>query len=111
MIEYLTRYMGPFGITILPLIILPALICSAVVWWICSGHGGSKAIKRGLVSSALIGLGFVIMSLYDINTSKHSTAAIGYIFLPFATLLLCIVSYLISWFIAKIVIFILRKHT
>jgi hypothetical protein len=105
MIEYFTRFMGPFGITILPLIALPSLICAAVVWWICSRSGRNKAIKIGFVTAALLGVGFVILSLYDINTSKSSTAAIGYIFLPFATLLVCIVGYFVSWSIARIVIF------
>jgi hypothetical protein len=110
MIEYLTRYMGPDGIVVLPPIILLVFLCSAVVWWIFSGHGRSRAIKKGLISSALIGLGFVFWSLYDINTSKSSTAAIDYIFLPFATLFVCVTGYLLSWLIAQIIIFCMR-HT
>jgi hypothetical protein len=103
--------MEPFEIIILPLIILIAIICSAALWWIFSRSGRGTAIKIGLVSSVSIGLGFVILSLYDINTSKSSTAAIGYIFLPFATLLVCVGSYFVSWSITKIIVFCMRQRT
>ena len=97
-------FLSPHMILILPPIAIIIGILAAAIWWVRSGSRNGIAIKTGILASGIIGLGFVLLSLYDIRTSHSSTAAIGYIFLPYCAFLVCAAAYLIGWSIAAIVL-------
>jgi len=96
-------FRNPITILILPPIAVIIGIYVAVRWWIRSDSRNNIAIKIGLATSAIIGIGFTLWFLYAISTSRSSTACIGYIFLPFYIFLVCVATYLISWAIVTIV--------
>ncbi|MGA2916090.1 MAG: hypothetical protein ABSE89_08715 [Sedimentisphaerales bacterium] len=96
---------GPNTYFIFPPIAIIVGIYIAVRWWIYSKLKNGIAIKTGIVTSAIIGIGFICWMLYVIRTSCSSTASIGYIFLPYYTFLVCAATYLISWAVATIILF------
>lgn len=103
-------FLGPNTILVVPPIAIIIGVLAAVIWWVRSGRRTRSrprngiAIKTGILASGVIGLGFVLWSLYGISTSHSSTAAIGYLFLPYFTFLVCAATYLIGWSIATIVL-------
>jgi hypothetical protein len=97
--------MNPMTMLILPPLAIIIGLSIAVIWWVHSGSKNGIAIKIGIVSSVIIGIGFVFLSLYDISTSNSSTACIEYIFLPYLIFLVCAETYLISWAVATIILF------
>jgi hypothetical protein len=100
----------PFFLGLPMVIILPPIatiigILVAVIWWVRYSSKNGIAIKTGILASGVIGSGFVLWSLYAIRTSCSSTAAIGYLFLPYYTSLVCATAYLLGWSITTIVLF------
>jgi len=96
---------NPTTILILPPIAITVGIFVTVLWWTRSDPKKSIAIRTGLVTSAIIGTGFILWLLYTIRTSRSSTACIGYLFLPYYAFLVCAATYLISWAITTILLF------
>ena len=94
---------SPIVIIFLSPIVLIIGIIVAVWWWIRNGSKGSTAIKTGIAASGITGIGFIAWYLYSISTSCSSTAAIGYIFLPCYTFLVCAATYLIAWSMTTII--------
>ena len=104
-------HLGPFFMMlILPVVVLTAAVAVAVLWWRRSGRGQGLAVKIGLVVSVVVGIVFVYWGIFSIKTSKSSTAAVGYVFLPYLTAILCVLAYVVSWAIARIVLFFTRRE-
>jgi uncharacterized Tic20 family protein len=95
-------FIDPITMLVLPPIAIIIGAYIAVRWWIRSDSKNNVAIKIGLVISLIIGVVSTLWFLYDINTSRSSTAGIGYIFLPFFIFSVCAATFLISWSIVTI---------
>jgi hypothetical protein len=93
---------GPITVLILSPIAIIICIWIAAIWWTRFSSRDGIAIKTGILASGTIGAGFVLWSLYTIKTCHSSTAAIGYIFLPYWAFLACAAAYLLSWSIMTI---------
>lgn len=95
--------MNPFVVFVFAPVAIIIGIFLAVFWWVRFGSRNAIAIKTGIVTSAIVGIAFTLWAFYAIRTSCSSTAAIGYLFLPYYIFLLCSAAYLIGWSIATII--------
>jgi len=101
--------MHPVMFLILPPIAIVVGIYAAVRWWMGGKAKKSLAVKTGFLVSLVTGMGFVFRSLYVLEMSHSSTAGIGYLFLPYAVLLVCGATYLVVWSIMAVILFFCKR--
>lgn len=86
-----------FAIVILPYVLLAAgfllLICLAYQ----SRSPARPYLLYPTICSFVVTIGFTTWGHFAIITSRSSTAAIGYIFLPFYSVAVALVAFLVSW--------------
>ena len=93
--------MGPhpfffIAIVILPYVLLAAALLRAIRWAYISEKAARPLFLYPLVGAFIITTAFVAWGQHDIFSSRSSTAAIGLIFLPFYSVIVALIGFLIS---------------
>ena len=106
--------MGPHPLFFIAIVVVPYALIAAAFFWVIRVAYGSKAPARPLflyplVAALVITATFVAWGQYSIATSRSSTAAIGYIFLPFYSVFVAVIGFLVSGAVVYILRFILER--
>jgi hypothetical protein len=106
--------MGPHPFFFIAIVVLPyVLIAAALLWAIRLAYVSKKPARPlflyPLVGSFIVTLAFVAWGQHDIFTSRSSTAAIGLIFLPFYSVSVALIGFLVSGSVIYIFRFALER--
>lgn len=106
--------MGLDQLFFIAIVILPyVLLAAALLWLIRMAYISNKAARPlflyPLLGAFIITAAFVGWGHHEISTSRSSTAAIGWIFLPFYSVGIAIVSFLVSGAVVYIFRFVLER--
>lgn len=106
--------MGPSPFIFIAVVILPYVLIAALLLWMIRLAYISKGTSRPLFLYPLVGAfivtaAFVGWGQHEILTSRSSTAAIGWIFLPFYSVGTALVGFLVSWALVYVFRFALER--
>ncbi len=101
--------MSLIGIIALPCVLM-ALMFSLVIKVAYRSHSPARPLfLYPLICSFIITSGFMLWGYHAICTSRSSTAAIGFFFLPFYSLAVAVAGLLVSWSVLYVVRFVLER--
>lgn len=85
------------GIIVLPCILMALVFFLAIKRAYRSHSSARPFVLYPLICSFLITSGYMLWGYHAICTSKSSTAAIGFLFLPFYSAALAVIAFVVSW--------------
>lgn len=101
--------MSLIGITTLPCILMALTFLLAIKNAYQSRSPARLFILYPLIFSFLVTSGFMLWAYHATLTSKSSTAAIGFFLIPFYSLAIAVVGFLLSWACYYVVHFIIQR--
>jgi hypothetical protein len=106
--------MGANPVVFIGVLVLPyVLIVAGLVFLLRTAYRSGSPVRAlflyPLICSATATTGFIIWGHYAIATSRSSTAAVGYIFLPFYSVAVAGAGFLVSWSVMYIVRFTVER--